>query len=546
MISVVERLIESWLDSQTERRYQPTFIQLLISEGWSVLHNTRHSPIELGKDVIARDPQGVLHCFQLKGNPGGRVTKSEAQTLLPQVLELIELPAPSLYRQDANERHVAVFVTNGTIDEEAMVLFEAAAARTAKTVCPASRFEVITRGHLVARLAKVAGAVWPSTVEGTRQILNFMAEDGRTTPDPKRLSEILEATAPGPDASASRPARSAHLSSLLLIAEIIKAPWYAAANHYALQVMTIVASVHALRFAQDAQSRAAVGAYAALALDHCRDLIQEARAQRFEPDKVWAERDTLGEFDVMWERGRLVGDAAATLLLSGRDLDPEDRDYAVQLVEKTVLTPMLWGLAAVPAYILRYWAACRAGDEVTGSLAVALGALIDATLEQGGRSPLPASYYGFVDVWALNAGLRHMADDTIFEDNFVGRAMYLRAMLQLLARRGDKLACTRIWPDFSKVVHEEPELPDERFFDANLVRGAGKLSTFIFRSKDWAQLVRESQDLTGGLFLEPHKDLAWLIAAYVAIVPYRAWTGVLMWLDHQLAPSPYSPSQLAA
>jgi hypothetical protein len=56
MISVVERLIESWLDSQTERRYQPAFIQLLVPEGWSVLHNTRHSPIELGKDVIARAP----------------------------------------------------------------------------------------------------------------------------------------------------------------------------------------------------------------------------------------------------------------------------------------------------------------------------------------------------------------------------------------------------------------------------------------------------------------------------------------------------------
>lgn len=65
-------------------------------------------------------------------------------------------------------------------------------------------------------------------------------------------------------------------------------------------------------------------------------------------------------------------------------------------------------------------------------------------------------------------------------------------------------------------------------------------------AKAWTELVSESADLSEGAFLEPHKDLAWLIAAYVAIVPYRAWTGVLMWLDHQLAPSPESPSQLAA
>ena len=70
------------MDSQTERRYQPAFIQMLVSEGWAVLHNTRHSPIEFGKDVIAHNPSGVLHCFQLKGNPGSRVTKSEAAPTL--------------------------------------------------------------------------------------------------------------------------------------------------------------------------------------------------------------------------------------------------------------------------------------------------------------------------------------------------------------------------------------------------------------------------------------------------------------------------------
>lgn len=41
MSTVAERLLESWLDSQTERRYQPAFIQMLVSDGWTVLHNTR-------------------------------------------------------------------------------------------------------------------------------------------------------------------------------------------------------------------------------------------------------------------------------------------------------------------------------------------------------------------------------------------------------------------------------------------------------------------------------------------------------------------------
>ena len=128
MITVAERLLESWLDNQTERRYQPAFIQMLVSEGWTVLHNTRHSPIELGKDVIARDPKGFLHCFQLKGNPGSRVTKSEAASLLDQFHELVRLPPGPEFLNYPHENHVAIFVTNGEIDEEARLLFERAGA----------------------------------------------------------------------------------------------------------------------------------------------------------------------------------------------------------------------------------------------------------------------------------------------------------------------------------------------------------------------------------------------------------------------------------
>lgn len=41
-------------DNQNKRRYRPTLIQMLVSEGWTILHYTRHSPIELGKGVFAR------------------------------------------------------------------------------------------------------------------------------------------------------------------------------------------------------------------------------------------------------------------------------------------------------------------------------------------------------------------------------------------------------------------------------------------------------------------------------------------------------------
>jgi hypothetical protein len=86
---------------------------------------------------------------------------------------------------------------------------------------------------------------------------------------------------------------------------------------------------------------------------------------------------------------------------------------------------------------------------------------------------------------------------------------------------------------FSQLVHIEPDLPSPVFFDSLHARD-GQMRNYTFLGKDWIELVKEAVDDSEGAFLEPFATLAWLIAAYVAIVPYRAWTGVLMWLDSQL------------
>lgn len=544
MISVVDRLVESWLDSQGERQYQPAFIQLLVSEGWSVLHNTRHSPIELGKDVIARNPSGQLHCFQLKGNPGSRVTKSEAQGLLPQVIELIDLPASNLYRK-SGERHVAVFVTNGTVDEEAELLFSRAGERTAVATCAASRFEIITRGDLLARFVKIAGQVWPTSIDGTRAILNLMAEDGRSLPSPQRIGEVLVSTAPVPDAEASQATRTARLNALLVIAEVIKRPWQATQNHYALFVLTVLAAAHALRFCNTPARLEVAAGYAGLALEHARNLLVEAQSTAFAADEVWAEQSPLDEFDVMAERGRLVALCAAVLALRPDDDTPTGlAAYRDTLVATSVHQPMLWGFGSVPAFLVRWWAFDRrsAKDQPAERLAAAFLALLRSARSDGGGAPLPGPYYDFTDVWAWRNGVENVVDNAIFEDNFERRVWFGRALLQVLSRRGAKSGCQTIWPHYADLLHEDPELPTDSFFDAQLVRGVGGVSTLLVEEKTWTDLLAEAEAFAGADFLKPFEPLAWLIAAYVAIVPYRAWTDVLMWLDHAFKPDATAPA----
>ena len=223
----------------------------MISEGWQILHNTRHSPIEFGKDVIARDPTGQLYAIQLKGNPGSRLTKTQAQDMLPQIIELIDVPVSSIYRRGANERHISVVATNGEIDEEAALLFERAGQRTENPLSPSSGLMLWARGDLLARFRNKLMQVWPTSIEGIRRILEMYAEDGTGSVDPKALSVVLDSSIGRPSDSMKSPEKTAKLTSALLLAEIIKNPWYQADNHYVLFQISVLLSVYCLRYADN-------------------------------------------------------------------------------------------------------------------------------------------------------------------------------------------------------------------------------------------------------------------------------------------------------
>jgi len=114
---VLERLIDSWLDSASERSMQAPFCQMLLGDGHKVLQTTRHSPIEFGKDVVSVSPEGEIHAYQLKGHPGARLTQAHLRTMLPQLNELVELSIPDSRVQ--GRPHKSFLVTNGEVAEEA-------------------------------------------------------------------------------------------------------------------------------------------------------------------------------------------------------------------------------------------------------------------------------------------------------------------------------------------------------------------------------------------------------------------------------------------
>ena len=63
---MLERVIENWLDKATERSFEKPYCYMLAAEGHTIIHLTRHSSMELGKDIITIAPDGTPCAFQLK------------------------------------------------------------------------------------------------------------------------------------------------------------------------------------------------------------------------------------------------------------------------------------------------------------------------------------------------------------------------------------------------------------------------------------------------------------------------------------------------
>ena len=105
------KLVENWLISAGELTYTAPFVQLLINEGFTVLQ-AKGGTTEQGKDIIARDPNGVIHCYQLKH---GNIGSSEWPQYRAQLDDLTEIPPKHPSIPDGLDTWECYLVTNGDI-----------------------------------------------------------------------------------------------------------------------------------------------------------------------------------------------------------------------------------------------------------------------------------------------------------------------------------------------------------------------------------------------------------------------------------------------
>ena len=175
---MLSKLIENWLDNASEKSYQPAFCQMLISQGYTVIHSTRHCNIEFGKDVLAIAKDGVPCAFQLKGNPGGNLTLSQFREIRPQLDELINqrIEHPSVPQ---SVPHRSYLVTNGRIEEEVALAIGQVNATNERDGYPNRKLETIAREQLLKWAIELEDSLWPSELTDLRTLLEILNSQWR-------------------------------------------------------------------------------------------------------------------------------------------------------------------------------------------------------------------------------------------------------------------------------------------------------------------------------------------------------------------------------
>lgn len=508
---MIERLIEYWLDNAHERSYQAPFCQMLAAQGHRILHSTRHGPMEMGKDLITLDGDGVPCAFQLKANPGSRLTQAALTGIWGQILQLtttrIHLSGGTL------GRHRAFLVTNGEVDEEATrQVSDYNSQLHSTTEHAAISLEIISRGTMLAFARDLGPALWPSEVAEMRDLLALLTGDGKSLLKKDLLHNLLrqvlrlaidDTVVAGPKELDRRSSSAALLTAIALT------PSTKAENHYAvLEAWTmcaayIAASAERAALPLAGSSKAVFDTAVEAAFDRIGDMAAEieARGSTHEGSPLtegfaWKPRNTIlaGLLSAWWfyrrERGWPSDEARCKIEAAIKALD---RKFD------------LWGESAVPFFLSYTWHlrstdVSPAPDRALALLTVGVQRRALSKHGEGLANP----YYDWEAVLHHRVANSALADETwkrddpLAEEDTRHGSFTAEGLFHLLARTGLKQHCKFLWADHTRLWHQtfEPEAP----WMGGLwrtERGRGHATQPPSR-QDWNELAKRAAQVSPG------------------------------------------------
>jgi len=521
-----ERTVDNWLSSVNELGYQLPFGQVLLSEGYSVIHYSKHTAFEQGKDIIAIDKNGVPCAFQLKS---GNITNTRwRDKVKKEIEELIdyEIVHPSV---DQNKKHRSYLVTNGELDDTVRLGIDNLNANKWKE----NPLQVITYGELLNKFIELSSNFTPQKVSDYKVFLDLYFSNEEELTDEKKYTDFIKEVLRLNEEGLSKEERKRNIATAVLYTSYIISKFKNKKNHIsAIQTLTLL----------------------------CAYILALAEKYRLS-DKYWS-----GSFGIVWEemmstskalQEEINQDGLANLVTSIWDgeIGAYRRYLAIsyllafkiaQLIRKeeewkNIATDnffvklkesmKIWGEASLFPFILLFLYINKAfvkekPEAVFEPLYIALETIIKFNgrkSEDGMLSP----YYDITTAIKRKFGLLEKPID----ENFVRRSFLIKPLIDILARHGKRKELEGYWREITYIA-QDSFIPHQNWqhFLWRCKKGEN-ISEYPKQTQSWKELVSSANKIDKKFIPKTIQKHPYFLPFFLSVYPHRITSNYIKFLD---------------
>ncbi|WP_156896837.1 hypothetical protein [Desulfovirgula thermocuniculi] len=488
--------------------------------------------MEMGKDIIAIDPQGVPCAFQLKSPQGKRITLNQwRKEIEPQVRALqSKIVHTSL---SSSTHHRSYLVTNRYLDEEVVRAIDDLNRFWEGLGHPEVRLETIVRGQLL-KMA-LDHIPWPEELTDTKILLELFLGDGRRPLPKDKVSHLLETTMGlHSNATPSKEQLVRTAASSALLCALATQPWSQEENYAAeieawvIYIAALLAACERWGLTQDDRIRNSLEIAKEAIFRLLGKLCEELRTRSH-----LVEGNALADPPVRRVRVTQLVGLMSVYGLWQRTHGRQNKDH-FDFVRNFCLTKgpqmVVWGEGAVPQFLAYYWFL----KEIDGSsnsdfMLMRLLKLIATQNSKQGPS-LADPYQNAEDALleVLGFSLEEESKD-LTEPS--GVSYMAKGLLHLVAKRNWKQHLRGIWPDLTRLAFLEFEPAECWQYYLWRSKYGTNVSEYPPLTKHWEDLRKEAFDCQDNNLPTILKQDPVLMLLFIMTYPHRTTPEAVKWLD---------------
>jgi hypothetical protein len=538
---VLERVLETWLDKANERSFQVPFCHSLASEGYKVIHMSRHCGMELGKDILAIAPDGTPCAYQLKGVNGGKLTLGKwRDDLEKQMYALVmgRVVHPSI---STEKRHQSYLVVNGEFDEEVSRAIDDFNVARSREGNPHLRVYTIVKGELLDRFKRLQTDLWPTELSDTKTFLELFLETGKSSLPRPKLASLFESVLPFPKANGKAPSQqrcARSIASCAILCSTAISSFSNAENHVAefeawtLYLAYVLALAERWKLPQ-VQWRVEAGlameaVYTALGR-LCDELMER---------KDFVEGSSLAEmaYHALFLRIRLtyllgLMSIYALWRRDREETEVERDNFLREFCLKNAGKLLLWGEHAAPQFLAfyLYYRMIDAGMNPDRFLLEVINIITTANTPSSQR-PLANPYYTVEEMLPYLVGM----PEEPLEDHFNEASFSLEAFIHLFVRRDWKQAMRTVWPETTRITKRRfKPMSKWGYYFWRCERGQYE-ETAATPNQKWDDLKRIASEHKGRDVPRLIKDFPIQYLCFLCVFPHRLHANGIRWVASRL------------